>query len=165
MLEAVSSLCPVHQVSSRPDHWPSVGRMRDILPLLSSSWMEIRMDHQYCWWAWTRQLLAASFWLILASLPSLTKRQGRECPEGQDFLTQVWSTKKETFWLIIYLACSYEYTEASCAGVPHCEISSPGYPGIFPQNMLCRYHVKTQGGGDKGVRIKINNLSIPKDEK
>jgi hypothetical protein len=59
----------------------------------------------------------------------------------------------------------YEYTEASCAGVSHCEISSPGYPGIFPQNMLCRYHIKTQGGGGKGVRIRINKLSIPKDKK
>ena len=69
---------------------------------------------------------------------------------------------KKPFWQINFPACSYEYTEASCAGVPHCEISSPGYPGIFPQNMLCRCHVKTQG---KGVRIKINNLSIPKDKR
>ena len=54
-----------------------------------------------------------------------------------------------------------EYTHRIC----YVDITSPGYPGIYAHNRLCRYHIKTQEGGLKGVKIEISKLNMPSDKK
>jgi hypothetical protein len=90
----------------------------------------------------TRSQFLAHFSFTSTSDP----KTGRRMSGGTRLPDSGMEQYKGTFIKRICPACSYSYTEGSCAEVPLCEISTPGYPGIFPQNMLCRYHFKTQGG-------------------
>ena len=54
--------------------------------------------------------------------------------------------------------CAYEYREEECEGL--CEISSPGYPGIYPQHSSCVYTILARPGTHTTIRIAFKTLSL-----
>ena len=57
----------------------------------------------------------------------------------------------------LFPGCFYSYDEAGCEGI-ECRISSPGYPGIYPQNTTCTYIVSSRP--ETLVRISLHTLHI-----
>ena len=50
------------------------------------------------------------------------------------------------------LDCVWKFEEELCQQNGQCQIASPGYPGIYPPNTRCRFHV---AASSKDVQIKL----------
>ena len=53
--------------------------------------------------------------------------------------------------------CEYQYSEEQCTGV-QCQVSSPGYPGIYPQYTHCTYSVLAKP--TTTVHLVLHTLNI-----
>ncbi|KAK4871844.1 hypothetical protein RN001_015968 [Aquatica leii] len=58
--------------------------------------------------------------------------------------------------------CDWLYQDFACVKLGICTISSPNYPGIYPPNRQCKYHITTSNDRMR-VRITFNTLLLPQN--
>ncbi|XP_017786083.1 PREDICTED: uncharacterized protein LOC108569152 [Nicrophorus vespilloides] len=56
--------------------------------------------------------------------------------------------------------CDWLYQD-SCEKQGQCVLASPGYPGIYPPNRQCRYHIRTGSSERTHVKITFTSLLLP----
>lgn len=61
---------------------------------------------------------------------------------------------------IILLDCDWLYQDFSCMKPGSCVLASPNYPGLYPPNRQCKYHISTSSDRIR-VKIIFNALLLP----
>ncbi|KAK2716825.1 uncharacterized protein LOC136039519 isoform X2 [Artemia franciscana] len=56
-------------------------------------------------------------------------------------------------------SCSYEFFEDECKSEGSCSIASPGFPGLYPPNRNCYYHI-TASSPFTAIRLKFSSVSF-----
>ena len=60
--------------------------------------------------------------------------------------------------IIIITVCDWEIEVNNCIGF--CQLTSPGYPGIYPPHAMCNYHLVNRDG--ERVQLYLSGTSRDK---
>lgn len=62
---------------------------------------------------------------------------------------------------IFIAGCDWLYQDFTCVSKPEgCILASPGFPGLYPSHVTCRYHITMSSLRTK-VKIIFITLSLP----
>uniref|UniRef100_A0A1B6MHU7 CUB domain-containing protein n=1 Tax=Graphocephala atropunctata TaxID=36148 RepID=A0A1B6MHU7_9HEMI len=64
---------------------------------------------------------------------------------------------------IEHTECDWVYQDSWCRDSGPCRLATPGYPGLYGPNKLCKYLITTSSSHTR-VRIKFHSLSLPPKE-
>lgn len=59
--------------------------------------------------------------------------------------------------------CDWSYHDYNCRTKGSCAVASPGFPGIYPPKMVCRYFISTATTNTR-VRISLTSMQMPEAE-
>ena len=125
--------------------------------IIPSTWAPVLNCNFFFWFFF----LLFSLLLVFVHHPS-NYIQWQRIDKSLWYLATSRHTSRTPGWIMIYLHhfcsliycldCVWKFEEELCQQNGQCQIASPGYPGIYPPNTRCRFHLQSSS---KGAQIKV----------